>query len=83
MSNKIDIQNAVAMLHTEGYTITPPVSEPVKEGIDVRSVIISPAIPICSDWARDLAWYNFACNKPIDQTKFPAIKQAIEDILNK
>lgn len=72
MSNKIDIQNAIAMLHSEGYEITKPKIE--VKWLDQKQVMTgaTPSAPI----------FEFETSHRVTHYKFPAIKQAIESALN-
>jgi len=70
MSNPIDIQNARAMLYAEGYTITEPSIVP--ERIEVRKIEDTDVSML----------YHFWTTVPIPLNSLPAIKQAIENVLN-
>lgn len=79
MSNKIDIQNAVAMLHAEGYTITPPVSEPVKERIDISWLQIHDNF---KGNGSDSFWYQFCSSKYLSISDCSKLSDKIESALN-
>lgn len=70
MSNKIDIQNAIALLHSEGYKITEPSIQP--ERIEVKNIRHH-------SYGGDLI---IETGRVISEEYFPAIKQAIENVLN-
>jgi hypothetical protein len=74
MRNKIDIQNAIALLSEEGYTVTEPFI--VADRIEVDFEFIN-------DGHNGAGIYMVTSYKnQIHPNKFPAIKKAIESVLN-
>jgi len=79
MRNKIDIQNAIALLHGEGYTVTDP--SIVSERIEVKHFSQHDYVNHDNKY-KDGFWYQLQVTKPLWHFNNSEVIKKIENVIN-